>query len=268
MTAVAGGIALVLAATASYLSVRRGIARAKIVLRVAAALAIGFDALYLGQAIQREGFVATLQHSYADTLLLAILITIMGVGTHLSRRLRGIDGFLFLMALLPQLGALTIMSKADVAYTDRVWFASHSLAFALSGTLFVAGGVAGFAYLLVNRMLRQKSGLGLVGNVASLESLERFGRWMPILGFPLFTYGILTGLCGVWHRPELARSAWYVDPALLFSVITWAVYAYLCYGSMYRSQVRGRQAAVLSTYGMGLVVAVFLFRELFSTMHQ
>ena len=107
----------------------------------------------------------------------------------------------------------------------------------------------------------------LVGNVASLESLERFGRWTPVIGFPFFTYGILTGLCGVWHRPDLKVGAWFLDPVLVSSLLVWAVFGYLCYGSLYKPQIRGKRAAVLSTYGLGLIVVAYLFRVFFSLLH-
>jgi ABC-type uncharacterized transport system permease subunit len=135
--------------------------------------------------------------------------------------------------------------------------------------LFLAGGLAGVVYLMVYHRLRRKQACRLLGRVASLEALEKFGRWMPNIGFPLFTYGILTGICGVWHRTQdVKQTAWYLDPAFIFSMIAWMVYGYLCYGSLFKPQVRGRRAAVLSTYGLGLVVVAFLFREFLSPIHQ
>jgi len=166
-----------------------------------------------------------------------------------------------------QSAALAIVNQPEMHVTGRAWFVSHSIAFAISGTLFIAGGVAGVAYLLVNWMLRRKRPTTLVGNVASLESLERFGRWTPVNGFPFFTYGILTGLCGVWHRPDLKVGAWFLDPVLVSSLLVWAVFGYLCYGSLYKPQIRGKRAAVLSTYGLGLIVVAYLFRVFFSLLH-
>lgn len=269
LTSLVGATGFAVGAVCSYLRLRWQVRWAPAVLRVAVAVALVANVAYLAWRLRDLGLVETLGHDFDDTILLAGLLGLMGLGTHLARTLRGVDGFLYLVAAVVQFGALTVMHRPESASaTGRVWFVSHSIAFAVSGTLFIAGGVAGVAYLLVNWMLRRKKASTLVGSVASLESLEKFGRWMPILSFPLFTYGILTGICGVWHRPELKQGTWYADPVFIFSVVAWLVYGYLCYGSLYKPQIRGKRAAILSTYGMGLIVVVFMFLLFLSPLHQ
>jgi ABC-type uncharacterized transport system permease subunit len=174
------------------------------------------------------------------------------------------------MFLLAGILSLAELGQSDAPPTDlplRPWFISHALAFALSAACFVAGGAAGIGYLLVSRMLRRKRAADMVGTVAPLESLERFGRWMPLLGFPLFTYGILTGLCGVAHRPDIQRLIWYLDPTFVLSIAAWGVYAYLCITSLYGPHIRARRAALLSTYGLGLILVAYVVRE-FSWLHK
>lgn len=269
LTSLVGMTGFAAGAACSYLRLRWHVRWAPIVLRMAVAIALAANIGYLAWRLRDIGVVATLRHDFDDTVLLATLVGLMGLGTHLARTLRGVDGFLFLVAAVAQFGSLTVMTRPEMEnLTGRVWFVSHSIAFAVSGTLFIAGGIAGVAYLLVNWMLRRKRPSALVGSVASLESLEKLGRWMPIMGFPLFTYGILTGICGVWHRPDLKARPWYLDGVFVFSVLAWAVYGYLCYGSLYKPQIRGRRAAVLSTFGLGLIVVAYLFRDFFSPLHQ
>ena len=266
---VVAGVGFALGAVAAYFHLRHRSAWAPVVLRVAVVVALGVNAGFIAREIHQHGVIEALRQGFNATLLLAFLIALVGIGTHLSPTLRGLDGFLFVVAAASQLGALTLMSKPGMTVTDRPWFISHALAFALGGTFFVAGGAAGVAYLLVNRMLRRKPASTLVGRVASLEALERFGRWTPVIGFPLFTYGILTGLCGVAHRgQDIGQTAWYLDLSFVASLVAWGVYAYLCYCLMYRPQIRGRRAATLATCGLGLVVIVFVFREFLSPMHQ
>ncbi|MBI4580044.1 MAG: cytochrome c biogenesis protein CcsA [Planctomycetes bacterium] len=263
-----GGIGFGLAAIGSYLGFRQHVKWAGSLLRVAALVAIAVGAAHLLRAVAGLGAVGALQNDFSAAVLLAGLIGLVGLGTHFSASLKGLDGFLFLVAAAVSFtgAATTNAPRADM--THRPWFISHALAFSLSATFFIAGGVAGVAYLLVNRMLRRKRGTSLVGSVAPLESLERFGRWMPLLGFPLFTYGILTGLYGVAHRPDLSHTAWYLDLTFLLSAVAWAVYAYLCAASLRGPHIRGRRAAVLSTYGLGLIVVVFFVREFSSRLHQ
>lgn len=267
VTSILGGVGFGVAAIASYLQVRRQVPRMQPFIRAGAMAAIVAEGLHLGFAFSRMGLVEALQSYFSSAVLMSTLIGLVGLGVHFSATLRGLDGFLFLAAAVLSFVEVTLADQPPTGLTNRPWFISHALAFSLSAAFFVAGGAAGIAYLLVLRMLRRKRGATMVGTVAPLESLERFGRWMPIIGFPLFTFGILTGLCGVAHRPDLSRIAWYVDPTFLLSMIAWAVYAYLCAASLYRPQVRGRRAAVLSTYGLGLILVVFFAREL-SRLHQ
>lgn len=266
LVTVVSGSAYIVGALAAYPYARWRSWWAPVVLRVAVAIAIGLDIAYLIVTVHRGGLVDTFEHGFDAVLLLAMLIGVMGMATHFAPTLRGLDGLLFLAAGLIQFSELWILGDMG-APTGRPWFISHGLAFALSAVFFIAGGAAGIGYLLVDRMLRRKQ-LRLLRGVAPLESLERFGRWMPIVGFPLFTFGILTGLCGVAHRGFFGTRAWYLDPTFVFSMVAWVVYAYLAGSLMYRPRVRGRRAAVLATYGLGLVVVAFLAREFVSPLHQ
>ena len=266
--ALVGGVGFTVATAASYLHLRHRMGWARPVLHGAALAAIAAGLGFLGGAVARVGLVEAVQDNFSAAVLMGILVGTVGYAAYLSRSLRGLDGFLFAIAAVFSFRVWALADAHSANSADRPWFISHALAFAVSGTCFVAGGIAGVGYLLVTRMLRRKRAVGLVGRVASLESLERFGRWMPVIGFPLFTYGILTGLCGVAHRPDLSRGPWYLDLTFLFSMIAWLVYAYLSVGSLIRSGIRGRRAAVLSTYGLGLIVVAFLVREFVSPLHQ
>lgn len=267
LVTILSGVGFLIGTLAAYPHLRHRASWASPVLLVAVVLAIGFNVGYMLRTIGRHGAVETFEQNFDAVLLLSTLIGLVGLGAHLSHVLRGLDGLLFLAAAIVEFSELIVIRQPSGSVTGRPWFISHSLAFALSSAFFVAGGVAGIAYLLVNRMLRRKR-LGLVRSVPPLEALERFGRWMPILGFPLFTFGILTGLCGVFHRKDIAAKAWYLDPTFLASIVAWVLYAYMCLSLMYRPEMRGRRAALMSTYGLGLVGVAFVTREFLSLMHR
>jgi ABC-type uncharacterized transport system permease subunit len=265
---IVSGAGFSLAAIASYLHLRHHVPRMLPLMRVAAAAAIAASIVHLGTAFAQMGVVAALQSYFSSAVLLSTLIGLVGLGVHLSASLKGLEGVLFLAAGAIGFLEIGLLNQTPAAeLTGRPWFISHGLAFALSAAFFIVGGAASVAYLLVLRMLRRKRAVSMMGNVAPLESLERFGRWMPIIGFPLFTFGILSGLCGVAHRPDLSRISWYWDPTFVLSLGAWVIYAYLCLALLYRPQIRGRRAAVLSTYGLGLFVVAFFAREL-TRLHQ
>ncbi|GMV96944.1 MAG: cytochrome c biogenesis protein CcsA [Phycisphaerae bacterium] len=267
LVTITAGLAYLTGAVGSYLHIRYRPGWAPALVRVCTILGLCINLGYLSRSLWLVGVVATFQSNFDAALLLAFLLGLVGLGTHLAPTMRGLDGLLLLAAAGVEFSELVVIRQPAVETTGRPWFISHSLAFAGSAAFFIAGGAAGIAYLLVNRMLRRKR-LGLVTKVPPLEALERYGRWMPIIGFPLFTFGILTGLCGVQHRRDIAALAWYWDPTFVFSVLAWLVYAYLSWSLMYRPAVRGKRAATLATYGLGLVVVAFLAREFLGPLHR
>ncbi|MBP7933118.1 MAG: cytochrome c biogenesis protein CcsA [Phycisphaerae bacterium] len=262
------GLCFATAAAVGYLEVRRHKRGMGPYLLSATLFGVAVNGGYVVWALLDHGPVGTFRQNHEAAMLLATLVAMAAVGTHFSRALRGLDGVLLLLATVVNLLALAAVGEPASPVTYKSWFVSHSVAFAVSGACFVIGGAAGMAYLLVHRVLHRKRALDLMGRVASLESLDRFGRWMMALGFPLFTYGILTGMCGVAHREDLRRTAWYLDGSVLVSALVWLVYACLLGSLTFRPQVRGRQAALLATCGMWLTVIVFLLREFGSPIHQ
>jgi ABC-type uncharacterized transport system permease subunit len=212
------------------------------------------------------GPLEAFREGYESALLLAALIGIVGLTTHATASLRGLDGVLFIMAALVQLGSLMVGSDGGEASRQLPWFVSHPVAFAVAGACFVASGAAGMAYLIMNRMLRKRRPTTLFGRVASLEALERFGRWMIMLGFPIFTYGMLTGICGIAHMQD--RSKVMQDPLVFLSVLAWLVYALMVLAMWFQPQIRGRRAARLTATGTGLIVIVFVMVMFASPLHQ
>jgi len=269
LISMSGCVCFALAAVMVSTRLHRRSATSLLLLRLAAGLAVFVNGAYLGYALHLHGTVETFRQTYDSALLMATLVGLVAIGAHLSRALRGLDGFLFLLAALLDVGASAVIGERyNTAPMYPHWFVSHGLAFAVSSACFVAGGATGVAYLLINRMLRLKGDLSLVGNVPSLEALERFGRWTLAIGFPLCTYGMLTGVCGVWHLMGVDRTAWYLDPSVLSAVAVWLAYAYGLWALIFKPKLRGRKAAILATCGMALVMIALVIREIVSPIHR
>jgi ABC-type uncharacterized transport system permease subunit len=269
VTGLVGLLGFALCTLAGYLYVRRGQRWASTLVVIGAVIGIGSNVCYLVRGVMRAGVVETFGNSFESTLLLASLLGLVGLGCYLSRRLRGLDGLLMVMATLAQIGALLVINRtgnSGVPY--KPWFVSHALAFQVSAACFMAGGAAGIAYLLTSYVLRRKRAPQMVGTVAPLETIERFEWWALVIGFPLFTYGILTGICEMVRAPAPGARAWLADPLIIASFITWAVYALLI-GSMWlQPQMRGRRAATMVTCGTVLIAMVFLVIEFVSPLHR
>ena len=265
--ALVGAVALVGAAAAAWQAAGHRGPAVSVVARAAAVLGVLANGIYVGWALADHGMVETLRQSEEAVLLLASLIAIVGIGTQVSPTMRGLDGFLFLLAAMVDLAALAMSSPATGTPTFHRWFISHGLSFAVSGACLMAGGTAAVAYLIVHHALRRKA-LTLMGKVPSLEALDRFMRWMLAIGFPIFTYGILTGICGIAHRKDLEQIAWYLDPTVVMTGLAWLVYAWLCGSLVFRGHIRGPRAAALAACGMGLVAVAYFFMEFLSPIHQ
>ena len=263
-----GGLALATAAVLAWRSVAcRQIGVAGGVALHAAILGVLANGLYVGWALADHGPVETFRQTQETALLLASMIAVVGIGTHLSATLRGLDGFLFLVAALVDFTGFAVSTPLVGEPQYRIWYISHGLSFAVSGACLFPAGMAAVAYLIVHQILRHKK-LTLMGRVPSLEALDRFSRWMLAIGFPIFTCGILTGLCGVAHRKDIERTTWYLDPTVVSCVLAWLVYAWLCGALVFRSRIRGRTAAGLTACGMALVVMAFFFMEFVSPIHR
>ena len=262
-----GTLAFLVAGVGSYLHLRQVARWAPLLATVGGGIGILLNGAYIARSVAERGVVGALGLNLESTLLLATLLGLVALVTHLSSGLRGLDGFLYLSAAVVQLGAISVMERrpADIEY--KSWFISHSLAFQVSAACFIAGGMAGLAYLIVYKTLRRKRPPTIVGSLAPLESLERFGRWALMIGFPLFTYGVLTGICEVVRAPN-GPAPWFRDPLIILSFVTWAAYAVVIGAMWLRPHIRGRRFATLSASCMGLVAVVFLVVEFISPLHR
>src|SRR5262245_2021961 len=114
-TVVIGLLLFGLATLAGYLYVRRGQEWARLIVVVCGGAAILVNGLYLSWSVRTHGMVDTFRHNFESTLLLATLLGLVGLGTYLSRKLRGLDGLLFVLATLVQVGALLVMNRTGQA---------------------------------------------------------------------------------------------------------------------------------------------------------
>ncbi|MBN1344631.1 MAG: cytochrome c biogenesis protein CcsA [Phycisphaerae bacterium] len=173
-------------------------------------------------------------------------------------RLKGVDVFLLPVATLLQLASLLMIRLAGsgASHMHQWHIIGHAMVITLSGAFFVASGVAGAIYLIVHRAMRTKQELSILGRLPPLESLERFGRVMVAFGFPLLTFGILTGVCGIAHVPAPNRSREMMMAS--GTVLLWAAYGIAMLVVWLRPRLRGPRAAALATGAAALTVLNFV----------
>ncbi len=241
---------------------------ATVIVRIAAGTAVTLTIAYVVNQVASTGLVEALHSSYSAAIILATLVALMGIGAHLSATLRGMDGFLFAIAALFAFASLAAGPQAKQTIMDQPWFVSHSLAFAASLACFVISGVAGLSYLVLHRALRKKRPIVLIGMFAPLESLERLGRLTLMIGFPLFTYGLLTGLCGIAHNEIEGHRLSLNNPFVVYALLAFLLYAVMIGCIWFVPRIRGRLAASLALGGMSLLLAGFAVVEITAPLHR
>ncbi len=124
----------------------------------------------------------------------------------------------------------------------------------LGDALFTLAFAAAVAYLLQERLLKEKKLVGVFRRLPPLDSLDRAEHRFLLAGFPLLTIGILTGT--LWARHVEAGSAADIARAAL-GYATWLLFAAVL---LLRAAAgwRGRRAAYGTIAGFGFAVLVLL----------
>lgn len=260
---VAGGIGFILAAVCAFIWLRHHKQAARMIGGIAAVGSLLAITVYLIFTMADAGKIQAVQNNYGSTLLLAGLIGLVALGVHWSTTMRGLEVMLFALAGVFLLASLLTSPESDLRTMQQPWFISHTLAFSISLACFAVSAAAGVAYILVYMSLRKKKACALLGFFGPLESLERFGRWSLITGFPLFTYGLLTGMCGMAHEGIIWQS-----PFTWYSMAAFALYAFMVICIWFVPRIRGRRAAAMALAGVSLLVGGLVVMELIAPLHQ
>jgi ABC-type uncharacterized transport system permease subunit len=142
----------------------------------------------------------------------------------------------------------------------RFWLALHITANMLGVGLFLLAGAASAFYLYVERNLKRKSHLLMPGAMPALDALDLTAFRLLILGYPLLTFGAVTG--GMFlSELDLRRSADVVRA--LFGYCSWLVLGLVL---LWRGPFgnRGRKSAIGTLLGVAcvlLVLALYLIES-------
>lgn len=191
---------------------------------------------------------------FESMVLIAWLIGAEVLVIRWSGRLGRADVFLLPLAVALQAGSLLMLRAGPHAVKHlREWhIVGHAGVIVLASACFIASGVFGLVYLLAHRSLRNKRALDRIGGLPPLETLERVGRGLVAVGFPLLTFGILTGICAIAHVPAEQRYA-----ELLMSTgtfVVWLTYAVGLLVIWLRPQLRGPRAAWMACIASALTL--------------
>lgn len=147
----------------------------------------------------------------------------------------------------------------DPAGTLRVLGELHIGLSALGVSAFGLAAAVALIYCIQENALKNKRLGPLFRHTPPLNTLDDVGRRLILVGFPLYTLALITGVIWVASMPE-QRGA---RPEFIIAGITWLVFAALI---LLRVTLgwRGRRAALLTVSGfaaMVLVLVIYLLRR-------
>lgn len=194
-----------------------------------------------------------------ESLQFALSLSAVMAGTSyliLRRRLR-IDALGVTVAPL----ALTFMVGAQFVGTSdaaeklpRALLALHITSNVIGFGFFLLAGFAGAFYVIVERRLKNKKVPALHAKLPALDALDRAEHRLLLAGFPLLTFGAVTGAIFVQEVGQLSGTAW-VRAILAYA--TWLLVAAVLLLRRVAGW-RGRRSAYGTLAGVACVVVVVL----------
>jgi ABC-type uncharacterized transport system permease subunit len=137
---------------------------------------------------------------------------------------------------------------------SRPLLAFHIAANVLGVGLFVVAGASGVLYLLLERRLRSKKSIGPGAKLPSLDALDHWTHRLLVAGFPLLSFGVVTGAVFSQELTGLGTAAL---ARTLLGYATWVVLAAVLMARRVAG-VRGRRAAYGTLAGVVCVLLVVL----------
>ncbi|MBN2140677.1 MAG: cytochrome c biogenesis protein CcsA [Desulfovibrionaceae bacterium] len=136
-----------------------------------------------------------------------------------------------------------------------LFFGLHASTLTLALALLTMAFGAGVIFLRLNRKIKTKSGLkGLDKESPPLSRFDSLNHWAVMLGFPLYTLGVVSGFVWTWLNPKKTFS-W--DPMNVISTAAWFLFAFLYHQRIVMGW-KGRKPALVAMAVFLLVILSFI----------
>jgi cytochrome c-type biogenesis protein CcsB len=141
-------------------------------------------------------------------------------------------------------------------FVQDLWRTLHMATLVLGNAAFAIACLVSILYLIQEKAIKGKNQGFFFRRLPSLKLLDSTGYASLIVGFPLLTFGIISG---VIYAQTVRGRFWSWDPKEIFAVITWLVYAALLHERLAVGW-QGRRAALMTIIGfLVLLFTFFLF---------
>ena len=139
-----------------------------------------------------------------------------------------------------------------------LWRTLHLGTLIVGNAAFAIACFAGIFYLIQERAIKDKKRGFFFRRLPSLKLLDSMGYASLVVGFPMLTFGVITG---VIYAQMVRGRFWSWDPKEILGAITWLVYAALLHQRLAVGW-QGRRAAIMTI--VGFVILLFTFFLFFS----
>lgn len=170
--------------------------------------------------------------------------------------LPSIGAFATPLALVMLLGAAATPGEiVELAPALQSWWLPvHVILLFVGDGAFALAAVVGVMYLIQERQLKRKKLTSLFHRLPNIDVLDEIGYRCLSIGFPLLTFGIITG--AAWANTAWG-TYWSWDVKETWSLINWFIYAALLHGRLTIGW-RGKRAAIWAILGFASVLFTFL----------
>lgn len=138
-------------------------------------------------------------------------------------------------------------------FVQGLWRTLHMGTLVLGNAAFAIACLVGILYLIQEKAIKNKQQGFFFRRLPSLKLLDSTGYASLIVGFPLLTFGIISGII---YAQTVRGTFWTWDPKEIFAVVTWLVYAALIHERLAVGW-QGRRAAIMTIIGFGVLLFTF-----------
>lgn len=173
-------------------------------------------------------------------------------------KIAALGSFMLPLVIVLMLPAIIVSPeiKAASPMLKSGWLGIHAGLTLLGDAAFAFAFIVSIMYLLQERQLKAKHLGAAFHRLPSLDIMDTLAYRSTTFGWPLFTFGMITG--AIWAN-SVWGSYWSWDAKQIWSLLTWIIYLILLHLRMIGW--RGRKMAVLSTLAFLFVLISFFVIE-------
>ena len=229
------------------------------------AICLHFLAIAIGSAHSEH---LPLTNTWESLLLTAWLLAVVCLVADWRWRLSTLGALavpIGTLALVVAIAASGQPLEGDRALWNDPVLATHVIFSLLGYAALILAFCASIIYLAQDRLLKDKQLVGISRHLPSVQSADEAAYWLVAFGFPLLSLGLFLGMV---FLQQTRGMLWNWDPKLIWSLVTWLVFAAYLHARMVAGWKGRRTAALLVVGFLCLAVTYVVVSAATSSWHN